>query len=70
MAAARRNRRHRRNRGLLGPLFKVLCALAVLTALTFGVTVFFQVETVTVSAGRASAPRSLHSTAHTPPRSR
>ena len=49
MAAARSNRRRRRNRGLFGPLFKVLCALAVLAALTFGVTVFFQVETVVVS---------------------
>lgn len=49
MASARNNRRRRRGRGRLGPLFKLLCILAVVVALTMGATVFFQVETVTVS---------------------
>lgn len=49
MASARNKRRRRRSRGRLGPLFKGLCALAVVVALTMGATVFFQVETVAVS---------------------
>ena len=49
MASARNNRRRRRGRGRLGPLFKLLCVLAVVVALTLGATVFFQVETVAVS---------------------
>ena len=49
MASARNNRRRRRGRGRLGPLFKLLCVLAVIVALTMGATVFFQVETVVVS---------------------
>ena len=49
MASVRNNRRRRRNRGRLGPLFKLLCVLAVVVALTMGATVFFQVETVAVS---------------------
>lgn len=49
MASARNNRRRRRGRGRLGPLFKLLCILAVVVALTMGATVFFQVETVAVS---------------------
>ena len=49
MAAARNNRRRRRGRGRFGGLLKVLCALAVVVALTMGVTVFFQVEHVEVS---------------------
>lgn len=48
MAAARNNRRRRRSRSRFGPLFKLLCALAVLVALTMGATVFFQVESVEV----------------------
>ena len=49
MASARNNRRRRRSRGRFGPLFKLLCLLAVIVALTLGATVFFQVETVVVS---------------------
>ena len=49
MAAARNKRRGRRGRGRFGPLFKLLCALAVLVALTMGATVFFQVESVEVT---------------------
>lgn len=49
MASARNNHRHRRNRRRLGPLFKLLCVLAVVVALTMGATVFFQVETVAIS---------------------
>lgn len=49
MASARNNRRRRRGRGRLGPLFKLLCILAVVVALTMGATVFFQVETVAVA---------------------
>ena len=49
MAAARNNRRRRRNRGRFGPLFKLLCAVALAAALTVGATVFFRVETVEVA---------------------
>lgn len=49
MAPVRNNRRRRRGRGRFGPLFKLLCALAVVVALTMGATVFFQVETVVIS---------------------
>ncbi len=49
MAAARNNRRHRRNRGRFGFLFKLLCAAALLIALTVGATVFFRVEVVEVT---------------------
>ena len=48
MAAARNNRRNRRGRGRFGPLFKLLCLLAVVLALTVGATVFFRVEAVVV----------------------
>ena len=49
MSSARNNRRRRRGRGRFGPLLRLLCALAVVVALTMGATVFFQVETVVVS---------------------
>ena len=49
MAPARNKRRRRRGRGRFGPLFKLLCAVAVVVALTMGATVFFQVETIVVS---------------------
>ena len=39
----------RKNRGRFGPLFKLLCAPAVVIALTIGATVFFQVETIAVT---------------------
>lgn len=44
-----RSRKRRRNRGRLGPLFKVLCLLALVVALTAGATVFFRVEQVVVT---------------------
>lgn len=47
-----RSRTPRRNRGRFGPLFKLLCAVAVIVALTVGATVFFRVETVTVTGNR------------------
>lgn len=47
--SSRSSRTRRRNRGRFGPLFKLLCVLAVVVALTGGVTVFFRVETVTVT---------------------
>jgi len=49
MAAARHNRKRRRNRGRFGFLFKFLCALALVVALTVGITVFFRVESIEVS---------------------
>jgi len=49
MAAARNNRKRRRNRGRFSFLFQLLCVLALLVALTVGVTVFFRVEGVQVS---------------------
>lgn len=48
MASGRSNRKRRRSRRRLAPLFKLLCVLAVAAALTFGATVFFQVETIEV----------------------
>ena len=47
-----RSRTPRRNRGRFGPLFKLLCAVAVIVALTVGATVFFRVETVTVTGNQ------------------
>lgn len=47
-----RSRTRRRNRGRFGPLFKLLCVVAVIVALTVGVTVFFRVETVTVTGNQ------------------
>jgi len=49
MASGRNNRRRRRSRGRFGFLFKLLCALALLVALTVGATVFFRVEYIEVS---------------------
>ena len=49
MAKGRNNLRRRRGRGRFGPLLKLLCALSVVAALTFGATVFFKLEQVTVS---------------------
>ena len=47
-----RSRTRRRNRGRFGPLFKLLCVLAVIVALTGGATVFFRVETVMVTGSQ------------------
>lgn len=47
-----RSRTPRRNRGRFGPLFKLLCVVAVVVALTVGATVFFRVETVTVTGNQ------------------
>ena len=46
---SQRSRTRRRSRGRFGPLFKLLCVLAVVVALTAGATVFFRVERVSVS---------------------
>lgn len=47
-----RSRTRRRSRGRFGPLFKLLCVLAVVAALTVGATVFFRVETITVTGNQ------------------
>lgn len=49
MAVMRHNRTRRRGRSRLGFLFKVLCVLALLVAITVGATVFFRVETIQVN---------------------
>lgn len=49
MAAQRRRRRRKRRHSRLGPLFKVLCGIAVVVAITMGATVFFQVEEIAVA---------------------
>jgi len=49
MSRYSRSRTRRKNRGRFGPLFKLLCVLAVVVALTAGATVFFRVEHVSVS---------------------
>lgn len=45
----RHNRKRKRRRSRLGILFKLLCLAALVAALTFGATVFFQVETLAVT---------------------
>lgn len=52
MSRHSRSRTRRRNRGRFGPLFKLLCVAAVVVALTVGATVFFRVETVTVTGNQ------------------
>ena len=47
-----RSRTRRRNRGRFGPLFKLLCVVGVILALTVGATVFFRVETVVVTGSQ------------------
>ena len=47
MARRSHNKTRRRNRGRFGLLFKLLCLVALVVALTAGVTVFFRVEAVT-----------------------
>lgn len=47
-----RSRTRRRNRGRFGPLFKLLCVIGVIVALTVGATVFFRVERVTVTGNQ------------------
>ena len=49
MSRKSRSRRRRRSRGRFGPLFKLLCLLALVVALTAGATVFFRVEVVAVT---------------------
>lgn len=49
MAAARNNRRRYRRRGRFGFLYKLLAIVAVTVAVIAGATVFFRVQTVTVS---------------------
>lgn len=49
---SQRSRTRRRNRGRLGPLFKLLCFGALAVALTAGATVFFRVERVAVSGNQ------------------
>lgn len=49
MASVRHNRKRKRRRSRLGILFKLLCLAALVAALTFGATVFFQVETLAVT---------------------
>lgn len=49
MARRSHNKTRRRNRGRFGLLFKLLCLVALVVALTAGVTVFFRVEAVTVT---------------------
>ena len=52
MASGRNNRRRRRKRSRLGFLLKLLCAAAVVGALTVGATVFFRVEDIVVEGNR------------------
>lgn len=49
MASARHNRKRKRRRSRFGVLFKLLCLVALAAAITFGATVFFQVETIAVT---------------------
>ena len=49
---SQRSRTRRRNRGRFGPLFKLLCLVALIVALTGGATVFFRVERVVVEGNQ------------------
>lgn len=49
---SQRSRTQRKNRGRFGPLFKLLCLLALVVALTGGATVFFRVERVVVTGNQ------------------
>ena len=49
---SQRSRTRRRNRGRFGPLFKLLCLIALIVALTGGATVFFRVERVVVEGNQ------------------
>lgn len=49
MASVRHKRKRKRRRSRFGVLFKLLCGVALVAALTFGATVFFQVETIAVT---------------------
>lgn len=49
MASVRHKRKRKRRRSRFGVLFKLLCVVALVAALTFGATVFFQVETIAVT---------------------
>lgn len=49
MASVRHNRKRKRRRSRFGVLFKLLCLAALVAALTFGATVFFQVENIAVT---------------------
>lgn len=49
MASVRHNRKRKRRRSRFGVLFKLLCLVALVAALTFGATVFFQVEAIAVT---------------------
>ena len=49
---SQRSRTRRRNRGRFGPLFKLLCLIALIVALTGGATVFFRVEQVVVEGNQ------------------
>ena len=49
MASVRHKRKRKRRRSRFGILFKLLCGVALVAALTFGATVFFQVETIAVT---------------------
>lgn len=49
MASARKSRRRKRRKGRLGLLLKLMCASAVVVALTIGATVFFRVEEIIVA---------------------
>ena len=49
MASVRHKRKRKRRRSRFGVFFKLLCGVALVAALTFGATVFFQVETIAVT---------------------
>ena len=52
MASARHHQGRKRNRRQFGLLFKLLCAAALIAAVTLGATVFFQVESIVVAGNQ------------------
>ena len=52
MASARHHQGRKRNRRRFGLLFKLLCAAALIAAVTLGATVFFQVESIVVAGNQ------------------
>ena len=55
--SSRSKRGRRRNRGRFSLLFKLLAGAALVAALTFGATVFFQVEHILIAGNTATPPR-------------
>lgn len=59
MSSSRNNRRRKRNKRRFGLLFRLLAVVTVLIAVTFGATVFFKLEEVSVSGNQRYTAQQL-----------